>query len=242
MASKITNVWEVLGHETKWKARLSCGHEVWLTMKERPGLGQEVPCPTCQPTMAAKWYEPGLERTLDALETADCRAAAREVLTREPERLAAAQPTLPSAIDACTACGGTGKEPLPSQPPAPEPGRERSQEAYRIVTEYDLHCEAIDDPDLAWLEDEIASALAKVQADAYNDGMRTGAVYTQQDIFDGEARGMEKERDWWENYVVEHGMHSLLECPRPQNCPRHKRALIPSEQPAPEDKTGQRKA
>ena len=118
MASKITNVWEVLGHETKWKARLSCGHEVWLTMKERPGLGQEVPCPTCQPTMAAKWYEPGLERTLDALETADCRAAAREVLTRELERLAAAQPTLPSAIDACTACGGTGKEPLPSQPPA----------------------------------------------------------------------------------------------------------------------------
>src|SRR5208283_154313 len=92
MASKITNVWEVLGHETKWKARLSCGHEVWLTMKERPGLGQEVPCPTCQPTMAAKWYEPGLERTLDALETADCRAAAREVLTRELERLAAAQP------------------------------------------------------------------------------------------------------------------------------------------------------
>src|SRR5208283_1468948 len=89
MASKITNVWEVLGHETKWKARLSCGHEVWLTMKERPGLGQEVPCPTCQPTMAAKWYEPGLERTLDALETADCRAAAREVLTRELERLLA---------------------------------------------------------------------------------------------------------------------------------------------------------
>src|SRR5208337_2323863 len=62
MASKITNVWEVLGHETKWKARLSCGHEVWLTMKERPGLGQEVPCPTCQPTMAkSEWYEEGLK-------------------------------------------------------------------------------------------------------------------------------------------------------------------------------------
>src|SRR5208283_824300 len=121
MASKITNVWEVLGHETKWKARLSCGHEVWLTMKERPGLGQEVPCPTCQPTMAAKWYEPGLERTLDALETADCRAAAREVLTRELERLAAAQPrTLTeeqvrdskgiNEVGICEVCGHDTKE------------------------------------------------------------------------------------------------------------------------------------
>ena len=33
--------------------------------------------------MAAEWYEKGLERMLDALETTDCRAAAKEVLTRK---------------------------------------------------------------------------------------------------------------------------------------------------------------
>src|SRR5208283_4263928 len=57
------------------------------------------------------------ESTRNASYKAGFNACRLKVLT-----ILAAQPTLPSAIDACTACGGTGKEPLPSQPPAPEPG------------------------------------------------------------------------------------------------------------------------
>ena len=119
MASEITNVWEVLGHETKWKARLSCGHEVRLTMKEQPKLGQKAPCPTCQPVMAAEWYQRGLKRVAREIDyhcteddahsfpksnciiSGECSALADEVvevLTRELGPLLAALGMIPNDV------------------------------------------------------------------------------------------------------------------------------------------------
>src|SRR5208283_2853756 len=108
------------------------------------------------------------ESTRNASYKAGFNACRLKVLT-----ILAAQPTLPSAIDACTACGGTGKEPLPSQPPAPEPGKDLVERAKQ-----QLECNFATGPfkgdqthTMFWNvltdreKDALATFVAKVQAE-----------------------------------------------------------------------------
>src|SRR5208283_5205319 len=166
------------------------------------------------------------ESTRNASYKAGFNACRLKVLT-----ILAAQPTLPSAIDACTACGGTGKEPLPSQPPAPEPGKDLVERAKQ-----QLECNFATGP---FKGDQTHTIFWNVLIDREKDALATFVAKVWRDA-----------KVWGRDWAIEqflatrrkegHFHKGFMHCPL---CEIEKeiaaiRALIPGEQPAHEDKTG----
>jgi hypothetical protein len=77
---------------------------------------------------------------------------------------------------------------LNEQPPADW----AKKEARELVVEYDLHCEAIDDPDPEWLEEHITALLTRLVESQKEADIKAAQILVNKTMKDGELFNIEK--------------------------------------------------